>query len=120
MDLKAENAASLNFGAAVASRIMEHPGSQLVVIIEGPAITVFDKKNYLDHQGIVDSWVALVEKGVRVEYCGNSVRGVGLSPADMVGLSKKNPAVVNVGAYPAIAHYESLGFNGVVTTLLEK
>lgn len=120
MDLKAESPASVGFGATVASRIMEHPGAQLVVIIEGPGITVFAKKNYLDHQGIVDNWVDLTQKGVRVEYCGNSVRGAGLKPADMVGLNTKNPAVVNAGAYPTIAHYESQGYSPVVTTLLEK
>lgn len=120
MDLKADSPASLGFGATVASRIMQHPGAKLIVIIEGPGIAVFAKKNYLDHQGIVDSWVDLVNKGVKVEYCGNSVHGVGLTPADMTGLSKKNPAVVNAGAYPTLAHYESQGFNPVVTTLLEK
>ncbi len=120
MDLKAESAASAGFGATVASRIMEHPGAQLVVIIEGPGIAIFAKKNYLDHQGIVDNWADLAQKGVRVEYCGNSVRGAGLKPSDMTGLSEKNPAVVNAGAYPTLAHYESLGFNPVVTTLLEK
>ena len=51
MDLKAESSASVGFGAIVAARIMEHPGAKLIVIIEGPAITVFAKKNYLDHQG---------------------------------------------------------------------
>lgn len=120
MDLKTENPAGVAFGATVAARIMEHPGAQLVVVIEGPGISVFAKKNYLDHQGIVDNWVAVVNKGVKVEYCGNSVRGAGLKPSDMTGLSKKNPAVVNAGAYPTLAHYESLGFNPVVTTLLEK
>ncbi|MDR3390120.1 MAG: DsrE family protein [Sulfuriferula sp.] len=120
MDLKAESPASAGFGATVASRIMAHPGAQLVVIIEGPGITTFAKKNYLDHQGIVDNWVDLAQKGVHIEYCGNSVRGAGLKPSDMVGLSEKNPAIVNAGAYPTIAHYESLGFNPVVTTLLEK
>jgi intracellular sulfur oxidation DsrE/DsrF family protein len=120
MDLKAESPASANFGATVASRIMTHPGTQLTVIIEGPGITTFAKKNYLDHQGIVDNWVELAQKGVHIEYCGNSVRGAGLKPADMVGLSEKNPAVVNSGAYPSLAHYESLGYNPIVTTLLEK
>ena len=120
MDLKAESSASVGFGAIVAARIMEHPGAKLIVIIEGPAITVFAKKNYLDHQGIVDNWVELAQRGVRIEYCGNSVRGAGLKPADMVGLSSKNPAVVNAGAYPTLAHYESQGFNPVVTSLLEK
>lgn len=120
MDLKAESPASVGFGATVASRILQHPDAQLVVIIEGPGIAVFAKKNYLDHQGIVDNWVDLAKKGVRIEYCGNSVRGAGLKPADMTGLSTKNPAIVNAGAYPTLAHYESQGYNPVVTTLLEK
>lgn len=120
MDLKAESPASAGFGATVASRIMMHPGTQLVVIIEGPGISTFAKKNYLDHQGIVDNWVELAQKGVHIEFCGNSVRGAGLKPSDMIGLSEKNPAVVNSGAYPSLAHYESLGYNPIVTTLLEK
>ncbi|MFA5172549.1 MAG: DsrE family protein [Sulfuriferula sp.] len=120
MDLKAESPASAGFGATVAARIMTHPGTQLVVIIEGPGISTFAKKNYLDHQGIVDNWVELAQKGVRIEFCGNSVRGAGLKPSDMIGLSEKNPAVVNSGAYPSLAHYESLGYNPIVTTLLEK
>ena len=120
MDLKANNPPSVGFGAIVASRIMEHPGAQLVVVIEGPGISLFAKKNYLAHQGIIDSWVSLVQKGVHVEYCGNSVHGAGLKPGDMIGLSTKNPAVVNPGAYPSIAHYESQGFNPVVTILPEK
>ena len=99
---------------------MEHPGAQLVVVIEGPGISRFAKKNYLEHQGVIDSWVGLVQKGVHVEYCGNSVHGAGLKPSDMVGLSTKNPAVVNPGAFPSLAHYESQGFNPVVTMLLEK
>ena len=120
MDLKAASPASVGFAATVASRIMQHPGAKLVVIVEGPAIGVFAKKNYLDHQGIVDNWVALVNQGVKVEYCGNSVTGAGLKPADMVGLSKKNPAVVNPGAFPTLGHYESLGYSPVVTMLLDK
>lgn len=120
MDLKAESPASLGFGATVASRIMDHPGAKLIVVIEGPAINVFAKKNYLDHQGIVDSWVDLTKKGVRVEYCGNSVRGAGLKPSEMTGLNEKNPAIVNVGAFPTLGHYEAQGYAPVVTSLLEQ
>lgn len=120
MDLKSGSPASAGFGATVASRIMAHPGAQLIVIIEGPGITTFAKKNYLDHQGIVDNWADLAKKGVHVEYCGNSVRGAGLKPSDMVGLNEENPAIVNAGAFPTLGHYESLGYNMVVTTLLEK
>jgi intracellular sulfur oxidation DsrE/DsrF family protein len=120
MDLKAESPASAGFGATVATRILSHPGTQLIVIIEGPGITTFAKKNYLDHQGIVDNWVELAQKGVHIEYCGNSVHGAGLKPADMIGLSEKNPATVNSGAFPSLAHYESLGYSPIVTMLLEK
>ncbi len=120
MDLKAASPASVGLAATVASRIMQHPGAKLIVIVEGPAIGVFAKKNYLNHQGIVDNWVALVNQGVKVEYCGNSVAGAGFKPADMVGLNRKNPAVVNPGAFPTLGHYESLGYSPVVTMLLEK
>lgn len=119
MDLKARNVANLSFASVVAKRIMEHPGSKLVVIIEGPAIEAFAKENYLDHQGVIDNWVSLAEKGVKVEYCGNSVKGAGLKPEDMMGLAEKNPAVVNPGAFPTIAHYETLGYKLVIPEKLD-
>lgn len=118
MDLKAKDVDTVKYSTMVASRIMEHPGAKLVVIIEGPLVSMFAKKNYLDHQGIVDQWVALANKGVQVEFCGNSVQGAHLVPADMEGLTEKNPAVVNPGAYPSIAHYESLGYALVVPILM--
>ncbi len=120
MDLKAVSPASINFGAIVAGRIMQQTGTQLVVVVEGPAIKVFAKKNYIDHQGIVDSWVKLVKSGVKVEYCGNSVHGAGLKPSDMAGLSAAKPAVVNLGAFPTLAHYETVGFKPIVVELLDK
>jgi|GEM_PF-5894548 len=79
---------------------------------------MFAKKNYLDHQGIVDQWVDLANHGVQVEYCGNSVQGAHLTPADMEGLTEQNLAVVNPGAFPSIAHYESLGYALVVPILM--
>ncbi|MBV1705649.1 MAG: DsrE family protein [Hyphomicrobiales bacterium] len=120
MDLKAVSPASINFGSIVAGRIMKQKGTQLVVVVEGPAINVFAKKDYIDHQGIVDSWVKLVKAGVRVEYCGNSVHGAGLKPADMTGLSSAHPAVVNLGAFPTLAHYQTLGYKPIVVELLDK
>lgn len=114
MDLKAKNIDAVKYGTMVASRIIEHPGTKLVVVIEGPFVTVFAKKNYLDHQGIVDKWADLAKSGVKVELCGNSVHGMGLKPSDMEGLDEKNPASVNSGAYPTIAHYESMGYNLVI------
>lgn len=119
MDIKARNIANLNFAAVVARRIMEHPGSKLVVVVEGPAITAFAKDNYLDHQGAIDNWVSLAEMGVKVEYCGNSVKGAGLKPEDMMGLTQKNPAAVNPGAFPSIAYYESLGYQLVIPEKLD-
>lgn len=114
MDLKAKDIDSVKYSTMVASRIMEHPGTKLVVIIEGPFVAMFAKKNYLDNQGIVDQWVDLANQGVRVEFCGNSVQGAHLTPAEMEGLTEKNPAVVNSGAYPSLAHYESLGYELVI------
>lgn len=114
MDLKAKDIDSVKYATMVATRILEHPGAKLAVVIEGPFVTVFAKKNYLDHQGIVDKWADLARKGVRVEFCGNSVHSMGLKPSDMEGLDEKNPAVVNSGAYPTIAHYESMGYNLVI------
>lgn len=120
MDLKVKTIADVAFGAVTAGRIISHPGTKLVVIVEGPAVTAFAKKNYLDHQGTIDAWADLAQKGVKVEYCGNSVHGAGLLPLDMTGLSEKNPAVVNPGAYPTIANYESQGYGLVLPMLLEQ
>ncbi len=114
MDLKAKDVDTVKYSTMVATRVLEHPGTKLVVIIEGPFVAMFAKKNYLDHQGIVDQWVDLANKGVHVEYCGNSVQGAHLLPSDMEGLTEKNPAVVNPGAYPSMAHYESLGYALIV------
>jgi intracellular sulfur oxidation DsrE/DsrF family protein len=114
MDLKAKDVDAIKYGTMVASRIIDHPGTKLVVVIEGPMVSMFAKKNYLDHQGIIDQWVGYAEKGVQVEYCGNSVNSVHLKPEDMEALSDKNKAVVNSGAFPSIAHYESQGYALVV------
>lgn len=120
MDLKAHYASDVAFGMSVAKRIMAHPNAQLVVIIEGPSVAMFAKKNYLDHQGIVDGWAELANKGVHVEFCGNSVHGAGLTPQDMDGLSNGTPAVVNTGAYPTLAHFEKMGFAMVIPSPQEK
>ncbi len=120
MDLKVRNPSDVAFGYVTAKRIIAQPGAKLVVIIEGPAIAVFAKKNYLDHQGIVDNWAELADAGVQIEYCGNSVHGFGFKPSDMDGLSKSNPAVVNIGAFPSIAHYEQQGYGLIMPAQLEK
>lgn len=120
MDLKAKDPANLQFGAKVASNIIQHPGAKLVVVVEGPSVGVFAKKNYLDHQGLVDAWVDLAKKGVKVEYCNNSLHAAGLKPSDMVGLTTENPAVVNPGAFPALARYESLGYAPITLMLIER
>ncbi len=114
MDLKVRIPADVAFGAATAKRIIAYPNATLVVVIEGPSVAMFAKKNYLDHQGMVDEWADLANHGVHVEYCGQSVHGAGLKPSDMDGLSTKNPAVVNPGALPSIAHYEQMGYALVI------
>ncbi len=114
MDIKAKDVETVKYSTMVASNLIEHPGTKLAVVIEGPYVSMFAKKNYLDHQGIVDQWVALANKGVKVEYCGSSVHGAHLSPSDMEGLTEKNPAVVNPGAYPALASYELQGYALVI------
>ena len=110
MDLKAHYASDVSFGLMVAKRVAAYPGTKLIVIVEGPKVAMFAKKNYLDYQGDVDEWADLANKGVQVEFCGNSVHGAGLKPQDMDGLSKSTPAVVNPGAYPTIAYYEQMGY----------
>lgn len=114
MDLKAKDVNAVKYATMVATRVLDHPGAKLAVVIEGPFVTIFAKKNYLDHQGIVDKWATLAGKGVKVEFCGNSVHSMGLKPSDMEGLDEKNPAVVNSGAYPTIAHYESMGYSLII------
>ncbi len=120
MDAKVSDPAELYFYAMVANRILEHPNAQLVIVVEGPGVTTFAKANYLDHQGIVDSFAELANKGVRIEYCGNSVAAAHLRPEDMAGLTEKNVAVVNPGAFPSIAHYEMLGYAPITPTLLKR
>ncbi|MDA8225611.1 MAG: DsrE family protein [Betaproteobacteria bacterium] len=120
MDLKVRIPADVSFGVATARRIISYPNAKLVVVIEGPSVAIFAKKNYLDHQGMVDQWADLANKGVQVEFCGNSVHGAGLKPADMDGLSDKNPAVVNPGALPSIAHYEQMGYALVIPSPQEQ
>lgn len=110
MDLKARIPADVTFGVITVKRIIAQPNAKLVVVIEGPAVAMFAKKNYLSHQGTVDDWADLADKGVQVEYCGNSLHGAGLQPQDMIGLSVKHPAVVDPGALSSIAHYEQMGY----------
>lgn len=114
MDLKANDIESVKYGLTVATRIMNHPQAKLIVIVNGPLVAVFAKKNYLDHQGIIDQWANLAKRGVRIEYCGNSVGSAGLKPSDMGGLDDGNRAIVNPGAFPTLAHYESMGYALVV------
>lgn len=114
MDLKAMNMETVKYGLMVATRLQAVRGNKLVIVIQGPLVTIFAKKNYLDHQGIVDKFAALAKAGVHIEYCGNSVKVDGLKPSDMTGLDEKNPAVVNSGAYPTLAHYESKGYALIV------
>jgi intracellular sulfur oxidation DsrE/DsrF family protein len=114
MDLKALNIETVKYGLMVATRIHSLRDEKLVVVIQGPLIKMFAKKNYLDHQGIIDKFAALAKAGVHFEYCGNSVESAKLTPADMTGLDEKNPAVVNSGAYPALAHYEAKGYALIV------
>lgn len=114
MDLKAMNPETVKYGLMVGTRISSLRGEKLVIVIEGPLVKVFAKKNYLDHQGIIDRYAALAKAGVHIEYCGNSVKSAGLKPSDMTGLDKKHTAIVNSGAYPTIAHYESKGYALIV------
>jgi intracellular sulfur oxidation DsrE/DsrF family protein len=114
MDLKALNPETVKYGLMVATRIHSLRGEKLVVVIQGPLVSIFAKKNYLEHQGIIDKFAALAKAGVHFEYCGNSVEAAKLTPADMMGLDEKNPAVVNSGAYPSLAHYESKGYALIV------
>ncbi len=93
------------FQAMVAERIMEMPRAKLIVVIQGPMVKAFSKDGYVEHQGLVERFAALRDKGVQIEFCGNSLTAAKLKPSDMIGIGTVVP-----GAYPALADAERRGY----------
>ncbi|MHB8453823.1 MAG: DsrE family protein [Acidiferrobacterales bacterium] len=105
MDAGGATPADTEFQAMVAERIMQMPHAKLIMVIQGPMVKAFSKDAYVDHQGLVERIAALKEKGVQIEFCGNSVAAAKLKPSDMIGIGTVVP-----GAYPALADAERHGY----------
>ena len=105
MDAGGSTPADTAFQTMVAERIMQMPHAKLIMVIQGPVIKIFSKGEYIQHQGLVQRVAALRKKGVKIEFCGNSVRAAKLKPSDMIGIGTVVP-----GAYPALADAERHGY----------
>lgn len=111
MDAPTAGPADSAFQAFVANKLMTMPHTKLIMVIQGPAIKLFSKDAYADHQGLVERYAALRDKGVQIEFCGNSLLAQKLKPSDMIGIGTVVP-----GAYPAIADAERRGY-GMIKVL---
>jgi len=81
-------------------------GSQVTVVIIGPGIRIFAKENYEKYQAIVERAAELVrDKGVKIIYCGESMKGAGYAASDMHGLGEVVP-----GGYVEIADLVGKGY----------
>jgi intracellular sulfur oxidation DsrE/DsrF family protein len=106
MDTPGASVEDTAFQAMVAERIMDMPHAQLIMVIQGPAVKFFSKDAYVDHQDLVQRVAALRDRGVQIQFCGNSLKAAHLKPSDMVGIGTVVP-----GAYPAIADAERHGYS---------
>lgn len=93
------------FQAMVAEKIMGMPNAKLIIVVQGPMVKLFSKGAYSAHQGLVQRYAALKDKGVQIEFCGNSLMAQKLKPVDMIGIGTVVP-----GAYPALADAERQGY----------
>ena len=66
--------------------------SQMSVIIIGGGIRVFAKENYEKYQAIVERAAELRDRGVKLVYCGESIKGAGFVPGDLHGIGEVAPA----------------------------
>ncbi len=105
MDAGGAVPADTEFQAFVAERLMALPHTKLIMVIQGPMVKAFSKDAFIDNQGLVERLAALRDKGVQIEFCGNSISAAKLKPSDMVGIGTVVP-----GAYPAIADAERHGY----------
>ena len=83
-------------------------GSQMVVVIIGGGIRFFAKENYEKYQGIVDAAAELRDAGVKIAYCGSSMKGAGFSAGDLHGIGEVVP-----GGYVEIAELVSKGYTPI-------
>ncbi len=80
-------------------------GSQMVVVIIGGGIRFFAKENYEKYQSIVELAAELRDAGVKIEYCGSSMKGAGFAPSDLIGIGEVVP-----GGYVEIAELVAKGY----------
>ncbi len=80
-------------------------GSQMTLVVIGGAIRVFAKENYEKYQGIVDAAAELRDAGVRIAFCGSSLKGAGFAPSDFHGFGE-----VVSGGYVEIAELVGKGY----------
>lgn len=80
-------------------------GSQMTLVVIGGAIRAFAKENYEKYQGIVDAAAELRDAGVRIAFCGSSLRGAGFAPGDFHGFGEVVP-----GGYVEIAELVGKGY----------
>jgi hypothetical protein len=80
-------------------------GSEMSIVVIGGAIRAFAKENYEKYQGIVDAAAELRDAGVRIAFCGSSLRGAGFTPSDFHGFGEVVP-----GGYVEIAELVGKGY----------
>lgn len=80
-------------------------GSEMSVVVIGGAIRAFAKENYEKYQGIVGAAAELRDVGVRIAFCGSSLRGAGFAPGDFHGFGEVVP-----GGYVEIADLVGKGY----------
>lgn len=83
-------------------------GSEMVIVIIGGGIRVFAKENYEKYAPIVELAAELRNAGVKLAYCGSSMRGAGFVPEDLLGLGEVVP-----GGYVEIAALISMGYSPI-------
>ena len=102
----AEVANTLRVAAQVLS--LSPKDSEMVIVIIGGGIRVFAKENYEKYAPIVELAAELRSAGVKLVYCGSSMRGAGFAPADLHGLGEVVP-----GGYVEVAALISRGYSPI-------
>ena len=102
----AEVANTLRVAAQVLS--LSPKGSEMVLVIIGGGIRVFAKENYEKYAPIVELAAELRNTGVKLVYCGSSMKGAGFAPGDLLGLGEVVP-----GGYVEVAALISRGYSSI-------